>query len=314
LFENIETDTIDRTIVNPADLPLEEKLSVCFQCHLQGDVRVFTEDKKQTDFRPGMKLGDVKTVFVQDNISEGDFKIASHAARMVLSKCFIKSDGEMTCITCHDPHIPVQSVSKDFFNGKCLDCHSIQTLSPSKLNVEHNSNSNCISCHMRQGATKDVQHVNFTDHWIRKKIDILSEEENAELEDPNTFITLKNFNNSNDKYADMNLGIAYVIYYDSKHPHPEYLKTAIPLLEENLKKFPGHNNGLYYLGLAYLKSNRLQEAINTYQKLVLLDPENAASFYQLGSAFEKSKNYLQAIDAFRNSLNIGGATGAYCRG
>ena len=304
LFENIEADTTDRTIVNPADLPLDEKLSVCFQCHLQGDVRVFTEDFKQTDYRPGMKLGDVKTVFVQDNISEGDFKIASHAARMVLSKCFVKSDGGMTCITCHDPHVPVKSISNDFFNAKCLTCHNIQTLSPSGTNTDHTENSNCVSCHMRQGVTKDVQHVNFTDHWIREKIERTGEEEKAKSEDPDVSITLKNFNNAGDKYAEMNLGIAYVIYYDTKHPHQEYLKKAIPVLEENLKKYTSHKNGLYHLGLAYLRSNKYQEAINTLQNLISVDPGNAAAYFLLGSSFEKSKNYLNAMEAYEKSLEI----------
>ena len=303
LFADIEKDTIDRTIVNPADLPLEEKLSVCFQCHLQGDVRVFAEDKKQSDFRPGMKLEEVKSVFIQDNVQKGDFKIASHAARMSLSDCFVKSKGKMTCITCHDPHIPSGEVSKEFFNGKCTGCHNVQSLSVFNSKAEHKENSNCIGCHMRQGSTKDVQHVNFTDHWIRKEISVLSDEENDKLAELNSPVTLKNFNNTDNKFASMELGIAYVTYFDSRHSHPDYLKKAIPLLEENIKIIPGHKNGLYSLGLAYLRTNRIQESINILQKLLILDPENAQAYYLLGNAYEKSKNTLKAIESYRNSLS-----------
>ena len=302
LFEAIDKDSLDRTIVNPANLPLEEKLSVCYQCHLQGDVRVFAEDKKQTDFRPGMKLGEVKTVFVQDNVGKGDFKIASHAARMSLCDCFIKSEGEMTCITCHDPHKPVKDISREFFNSKCISCHSINTLTVSKPKADHRPESDCINCHMKQGATKDVQHVNFTDHWIRKEIETLSEEETKQLEDRTAPVKLKNFNNSGDKLEQMNLGIAYVKFYETKHPHPEYLRIALPLLEENLKNFPDNKEGLYYLGLAYLKSDRISEAITTFQKLISMDADYAPAYFQLGTAFEKSKNIIKAIESYQNSL------------
>jgi Tfp pilus assembly protein PilF len=312
LFRKIEDDTFDRTIVNPIHLPLEENLSVCFQCHLQGDVRVFTDGKKQNDFKPGMKLSDVKTIFVQDDIKKGDFKIASHAARMYLSDCFIKSDGAMTCITCHNPHIPVQEVSKKFFNDKCIDCHSVQTLSPTVLpKTDHREISDCITCHMRQGATADVLHVNFTDHWIRKEIEVLSEKENEDLYEKDALdkrhtiaIVLKNFNNPDDEFADMNLGIAYVMYYETKHPHFEYLKRAIPLLEENLKKFPEHKNGLYHLGIAYLRENKITDAINTLTKLIEIDPENASAYSMLGRSYEKASSPLKAIESYNSSLNI----------
>ncbi|MEO8664575.1 MAG: tetratricopeptide repeat protein [Ignavibacteria bacterium] len=298
LFEAIEKDSIDRTIVNPANLPIEEKLSVCYQCHLQGDVRVFTEDKSQTDFKPGMKLSDVKTVFVQDNVHKGDFKIASHAARMSLCDCFIKSEGKMTCITCHDPHKSVKDVSREFFNSKCISCHNTNTLSVSKFKVDHRPESDCISCHMKQGGTKDVQHVNFTDHWIRKEI----ETPDRQPEENISHVKLKNFNNPGDKFADMNLGIAYVKYYDTKHPDKEYLQTAIPMLEENLKKFPEHKEGLYHLGLAYLKSDKTPEAVSTLQKLTSIDTGNAPAYFLLGTAFEKLKNTRMAIESYENSL------------
>jgi len=301
LFKNIESDTIDRTIVNPADLPLQEKLSVCFQCHLQGDVRVFAEEKLQTDFKPGMKLEDIKTVFVQDVVQKGDFKIASHAARMILSDCFVKSNGQLTCITCHDPHKPVKTVSKKFFNDKCLDCHNVTTLSPSTQNADHNENGNCINCHMRQGATKDVLHVNFTDHWIRKEIKAADDDQ---TENPSIPVTLKNINNPDDKFSQINLGIAYVSYFDSKHPHSEYLKRAIPLLEESLKKFPEHKNGLYWLGVGYIKAGRYADAVRTLEKAVLVDTGNALAYFQLATSYEKSKNILKAIDAYNKSLRI----------
>ena len=302
LFESLDKDTIDRTIVNPADLPLDEKLSVCFQCHLQGDVRVFTDGKKQSDFRPGMKLEDVRTVYVQDDIQKGDFKVASHAARMILSDCFIKSDGGMTCITCHDPHVPVESVSNEYFNGKCMSCHSTESLTVSKLRDEHSSTGNCVSCHMKQGGTSDVLHVNFTDHWIRKESGMNESADKSKIK--SNRIKLKDIVNENDEFAIMNLGIAYVTYFETKNQDPEYLRNAVPLLEQDLKKFPEHKNGLYNLGLAYFRLGRTDEAISVYQKLVTIDPGNAPAYFQLGTAYEKAKIFPKAMESYQASLTI----------
>lgn len=302
MFESIDKDTIDRTIVNQANLPLKENLSVCFQCHLQGDVRVFTDGRKQSDFRPGMKLEEVKTVFVQDDIEEGDLKIASHAARMILSECFIKSDGGMTCITCHDPHVPVASVSNEFFNGKCMTCHDTKTLTLNKLKEEHSNNGNCVSCHMKQGGTSDVLHVNFTDHWIR--IESGMKETPKSESDLNKKIKLKDIVNEDNEYAKLNLGIAYVTYFETKNQDPEYLRMGIPLLEEDLKKFPEHKNGLYNLGLAYFRMGRTDEAISIFQKLVTIDPGNALAYFQLGTAYEKAKIFPKAMESYQASLTI----------
>lgn len=310
-FEAIESDTTDRTIVNPADLPLEEKLSVCFQCHLQGDVRVFTDGKKQSDFRPGMKLSEVKTVFVQDDVSEGDFKIASHAARMFLSSCFKNSDGGMTCLTCHDPHVTVGNSSKEFFNDKCLGCHQQNTLSPSKINVEHEEGSNCINCHMRQGNTSDILHVNFTDHWIRKRTgmgtdkitgdEILSKDKNIIPITLKSFEFTDNYKNNN---SGLDLGIAYVIYFETKHPHQDYLKRALPLLEAGVKINPENLSAQYFLGSAYYLDNNFPEAIKTLEKLVATDTGNADAFIRLGAAYEKSGDSQRAIEYYEIALNI----------
>jgi len=309
-FEAIESDTIDRTIVNPVNLPLEEKLSVCFQCHLQGDVRVFADGKKQSDFRPGMKLSEVKSVFVQDNYEKGDFKIASHAARMFLSDCFVKSNGGMTCLTCHDPHVTVKNSTKEFFNGKCLGCHDRNSLSPSKAGVDHGSGGNCINCHMHQGNTSDILHVNFTDHWIRKRTGDTGsgnsgDANDSEQKDKNsTPVTLKYFDFTNDGNSGLNLGIAYVMYYETKHPHPEYLKRAFPLLEEGMKKFPGNKTAQYYLGTAYYLDGRIPEAVKVLEKLVSSDTGNAEAFTRLGSAYEKSGDLQKAADSYEKSLKI----------
>jgi hypothetical protein len=79
----IDKDSIDRTIVNPASLPSELQNDVCFQCHLQGEVRVFKNENDQNVFKPGMRLSDYRLVYIENKIDEGSFKIASHVCHVI---------------------------------------------------------------------------------------------------------------------------------------------------------------------------------------------------------------------------------------
>ena len=54
---------IDWTIVNPGKLPQDLQFDVCQRCHLQG-VAVPRKESSFTDFRPGMRLGDVIDVYL----------------------------------------------------------------------------------------------------------------------------------------------------------------------------------------------------------------------------------------------------------
>ncbi|MCZ6633610.1 MAG: hypothetical protein O7G87_09410, partial [bacterium] len=163
--QGLESEPIDRTIVNPEHVPANQKIDICLQCHLQGTMRVLKKDHTETDFRPGQSLTALKSIFIQAGLPPGDFGIASHGERFLSSVCYQKS--RMGCTYCHDPHRPVQTVSRSFFNGRCTTCH--ETLSPATQTGHHRPGADCVACHMRQGATADILHVNFTDHWIRKK-------------------------------------------------------------------------------------------------------------------------------------------------
>ena len=147
---------VDRTIVNPAHLSAELQMDVCLQCHLQGEISVFKTGKSSSDFRPGMHLKDIKTVFIEDGLPKGDFRIASHGGRISLSTCFTASNGSMTCITCHNPHEPVQERSRTYFNDRCMDCHATESLTVLQKVTDHSNKGDCVHCHMKQGATSDI--------------------------------------------------------------------------------------------------------------------------------------------------------------
>lgn len=305
-FAKSENEVIDSTIVNPKHLSLELQIDVCRQCHLQGEIRVLKDGRKDTDFRPGMRLNDVKSVYISDKLSSGDFRVASHGARISLSVCFLKSGGKLVCTTCHNPHEPVQWLSRNFFNEKCLTCHEMATLSPTNQTADHEPSGDCVACHMRQGATSDILHVNFTDHWIRKEIKTLlkADVDSLRRHNESNALVLKDFFEEKDSAAEIRLGIAYLQYFEEAQRPRKYLDHAISLLTSGLRSNTRHESGLYNLGKAYLHLDRLNEALLQFQKLVNFAPKNALAYLLLGQVLNSLGRLDEAVDVFRTSLNI----------
>ena len=82
--------------------------------------------------------------------------------RIVLSRCFNETFGELACTTCHDPHVDVADEAGSF-DASCLSCHS-------RDDREHAAvcpvqSQNCSSCHMPKERV--MRHSMFSDHWIR---------------------------------------------------------------------------------------------------------------------------------------------------
>ena len=298
--DELNRTDVDRTIVNPAHLSAELQMDVCLQCHLQGEISVFKTGKSSSDFRPGMHLKDIKTVFIEDGLPKGDFRIASHGGRISLSTCFTASNGSMTCITCHNPHEPVQERSRTYFNDRCMDCHATESLTVLQKVTDHSNKGDCVHCHMKQGATSDILHVNFTDHWIRKKIDILNEKESDALFARETALKLRDFfeeGEPGDPAAIIRKGIAYTNYYETRHSEPAYLVRAIILLEQGLRDAPEHLDGYYALARAFQLQGKDQQAVAAYQRVLSLDPTHMWTCYQLGRLYldeapERSAAYL----------------------
>lgn len=79
------------------------------------------------------------------------------------SACFRKSQGKLSCLTCHDPHDPAGKKPAAFYNSRCIECHSRAAVRPKRV-CEVRMPANCIDCHMPLVSPQAP--LRFTNHWI----------------------------------------------------------------------------------------------------------------------------------------------------
>lgn len=95
--------------------------------------------------------------------------VRSQPYRLQNSKCWGTGDARITCVACHDPHVPlVQELSA--YDAKCLACH---LATPGSKPVKDHPGAacpvgkkDCASCHMPK-IELPVMHRAFVDHQIR---------------------------------------------------------------------------------------------------------------------------------------------------
>ncbi len=93
--------------------------------------------------------------------------VRSPGATFGASRCVTESNGEMSCLTCHDPHREANH-SPAFYEAKCLGCHasSARPSAPKAVSCPINPSKDCLNCHMPKIA-RPALHSKLTDHYIR---------------------------------------------------------------------------------------------------------------------------------------------------
>jgi tetratricopeptide (TPR) repeat protein len=167
----------DPSIANPKRLTAELRMQICFQCHLgdsKSTERVARVDAALEDWRPGQPIGAAMIPFRFSQATPHDYGLSAQVDRLLLSRCFVLSQGRLECVTCHDPHVTVYRKDRppDFFTSKCLGCHAKEACrAPASARRATSPPDDCVHCHMRKGEPDDHRHAEFTDHWIRRRID-----------------------------------------------------------------------------------------------------------------------------------------------
>jgi Tetratricopeptide repeat/Doubled CXXCH motif (Paired_CXXCH_1)/Cytochrome c554 and c-prime len=158
----------DLTIVNPANLTPALRDSVCEQCHLQGSFRFARAGRELFDYRPGLPIHRFLAVFLMKKGNGGRFEAVGHAEQMAASRCFQASNGQLGCISCHDPHrLPAPTTKVAYYRARCVECHEKKGCAlPLAERLARGQGENCIACHMPRPVITNVPHTAATDHRI----------------------------------------------------------------------------------------------------------------------------------------------------
>ena len=308
---------IDYSIVNPGKLPIDKQFQLCMRCHLQGNA-VLADGKSFYDFKPGMELKDVMTVFTARYEDDESFIMASHADRLQQSACF--QNAEMSCISCHDPHHSVRKTSSDHFNNKCASCHDVCAEKPS-LNLD------CVSCHMPESSSSDIPHVSITDHKIAVHLD-----SDKEMNSRGAFLGLFALNNNTpdhktmakaylqqfEKFSSESYLLDSAANYLQKLPLEEVFQEwvhlyflyqdyssirnvvlALDAIELNKMSYSNdHAWTSYRIGTAFLASSQHEEAKKYYEKAVTLAPYILDFRMKLASLYALQEDFQAAMEAY----------------
>jgi cytochrome c-type biogenesis protein CcmH/NrfG len=162
----VEAGFPDPAILNPGRLPGPALDKTCGQCH----------DLHKTSVISAPRTDPVWYRF--------------QSLALTWSRCYVESDGALTCVTCHDPHT-YGKTSTARHEAKCLSCHGTdpvptsaatapRSASPSQTNPPRQKRvanevkttcpvdtaKGCIECHM-PSAWQQSTHSFKTDHFIR---------------------------------------------------------------------------------------------------------------------------------------------------
>lgn len=166
-------------IVNPARFTGDSRMEVCMQCHLEttsfplpNAIRRF--DRGPFSYRAGEPLAQFELFFdhAPGTGHEGKFEIVSSVYRFRQSRCFLQSNGNLTCTTCHNPHdIKHGAEAASHYNQVCARCHE-NALKGLVASGKHPADMSCTECHMPKRRTEDVVHAVMTDHLIQRLPDV----------------------------------------------------------------------------------------------------------------------------------------------
>jgi hypothetical protein len=92
-----------------------------------------------------------------------DLLVRFQPVGLLRSRCYLASDRELKCTSCHNPHRTLEELSETDHVQDCLQCH--QPGEDSHLACPVEPESGCIECHMP--AIELDQGLRFHDHWIR---------------------------------------------------------------------------------------------------------------------------------------------------
>jgi tetratricopeptide (TPR) repeat protein len=178
-----------------------------------------------------------------------------------------------------------------YYADRCLSCHR------GKLAATHPSTeSDCISCHMPRRPVSDGGHTVFTDHRIMRSPEAVSPTAAAATD-------LAAWREPPSSFAKRNLALAYVAAGLTRH-YPAWIVRGYRMLTEVQTSFSTDVDVLNALGTALLQGRQPQEAKFAFDRVVALNPTNAAFQENAGRADLACGNIELAVKHLEKALDM----------
>jgi hypothetical protein len=151
-------------------------MEVCEQCHLETTSRSLPDRIRHYDQQPfgytaNQPLASFSSYFSRDPEKgrTDNFEIVSAPYRLRESQCYLKSQGALTCETCHNPHdLHKGPEAISYYAAICMKCHAANL--PAEIAAQrHPASKDCVSCHMPKRRTEGVVHAVMIDHLIQRR-------------------------------------------------------------------------------------------------------------------------------------------------
>jgi predicted CXXCH cytochrome family protein len=311
---------------HPRHLSPARQADVCNECHLETSSSplpnsIVRYDRGPFSYQAGEPLSDFKLFFDRaPDPKEDHFEINSSAYRLGMSACALKSNGRLTCTTCHNPHdLKHGEEGAQHYTAVCRGCHAADFDRLVAAN-KHTASHDCTGCHVPKRRTQDVVHVVMTDHYIQRQKparDLL-----ADLQE-----RVESYRGEVVPYGpadSLYSAVAQVLEGSNQHPGIERLTAAI---EESRPREAGP---WLQLAEALRRDGKCSQALPFYEEanqrrptglpilegwahcldpaaaisLLRAAPENSAALAELGSLYASQRRAAEAIAAFEKAISV----------
>lgn len=299
----------DLSIVNPAKLPSWLADNICMSCHQTGDARVLQPGKTFQDFRPGTPLNDTVAILMvppkHNDPPRSD--LLQHYFSMTLSKCYLRSQNRLRCITCHDPHFqPDSQLATFYFRSKCLSCHTEKSCAvPLVARQRKNPPNDCAGCHMPRSDLKEISHAALTNHRILRE----SGEPYPVAAFHMTTPEVPDLVHVNPIPKQKHIAISEVTllqaYGQLIEAHPEYRERYLTLAAQLQGSDPDDISvleALAYGALAKQKGGDAAEAVDYLTRAIRRGSTRPADFEQCAGLLIRTGRLAEAIDMLERGI------------
>jgi Flp pilus assembly protein TadD len=305
------------TIVNPANLAPALRDSVCQQCHLQGSFRLTRAGREPFDFRPGLPMQRFWAVFQMTKPSRNTFEAVGHVEQMESSRCFRASQGQLGCISCHDPHrVPDPATRAAYYRGRCLECHESRGCAlPLAQRTARGPGEDCIACHMPRPVITNIPHTAATDHRIPRggpglgpvpEGPSVAPGQPAEIPLVDYHWALMTEQERRDAGRDLGVALGWAARSLTASPQIARLAAtqALPLLEATLRDRPDDLPAREALGHAFRFLDRPQDALRAFEEVLRREPGAEWTLLSSGRILARLQQFGPARSALDKAIAI----------